>query len=340
MPSLTVRNGNDESSGKTEYGDPSRQRLQSLVMLILFLSTILFFWAGELAEGQNPVNVEAKAVKNASATYNLDEITDTVNHTGGSIEKEPCLFDSDEMADSKKGKEESIVNKVQDGIVAEEKKEVPAEEIVEEKKEDAIQKEFNSNTADNGGVCSDVCFDRRKKRTEQFGGDLLDRKDIIQLVTAEKEKMIKKLHHDYGKDNFEKMFVDNGENPNESGFRGIKPFTAGGESMKRLKRKIQIKVLSMQVLLKNSESNINGCDCTNGDKSLGKSVERTEAATAGIDTKYSKYVWATGGHSAAAGHGNMYNESYTAYMERDVKGIFESIGIEFEARNYAMGGSR
>lgn len=39
----------------------------------------------------------------------------------------------------------------------------------------------------------------------------------------------------------------------------------------------------------------------------------------------------------AAGHGNLYNESYTAYMERLVQPVFRSVGINFLARNYAMG---
>ncbi len=51
------------------------------------------------------------------------------------------------------------------------------------------------------------------------------------------------------------------------------------------------------------------------------------------------FVWATGGHSSAAGHGNFYDESYTAVLERNVKEIFEAVGIQFTGRNYAMGGS-
>jgi hypothetical protein len=47
----------------------------------------------------------------------------------------------------------------------------------------------------------------------------------------------------------------------------------------------------------------------------------------------------TGGHSAAAGHGNMYLESYTAVMERALKPIFAAVGLDFVGRNYAMGGT-
>ena len=51
-----------------------------------------------------------------------------------------------------------------------------------------------------------------------------------------------------------------------------------------------------------------------------------------------RFVWSTGGHSAAAGHGNYHNQSYTAFMERAVKPVFARAGVDFEGRNYAMGG--
>jgi hypothetical protein len=51
------------------------------------------------------------------------------------------------------------------------------------------------------------------------------------------------------------------------------------------------------------------------------------------------FVWATGGHSSSAGHGNLHNESYTAVLERAVSGVFQSAGIRFEGRNRAMGGT-
>jgi hypothetical protein len=43
--------------------------------------------------------------------------------------------------------------------------------------------------------------------------------------------------------------------------------------------------------------------------------------------------------SAAAGHGNMWRESYTAVMERAVKDMFATVGLNFIGRNYAMGGT-
>jgi len=120
--------------------------------------------------------------------------------------------------------------------------------------------------------------------------------------------------------------------------------------MERLKRKLMIKVLSMQLSLSSKDSNFNGCSCS-GDKGhalrhdVSDSLDPDDASAVfeGIEDDtigvFEKYVWATGGHSASAGHGNLFNETYTAYMERDLKDVFASIGIDFEARNYAMGGT-
>lgn len=52
-----------------------------------------------------------------------------------------------------------------------------------------------------------------------------------------------------------------------------------------------------------------------------------------------RFVWVNGGHSSSAGHGNFFRESYTANLERRVKPVLASLGIDFEGRNYAMGGT-
>ena len=48
------------------------------------------------------------------------------------------------------------------------------------------------------------------------------------------------------------------------------------------------------------------------------------------------FVWATGGPSTAAGHGNFWAESYTAVLERAVQDVFTSVGLQFTARNCGM----
>lgn len=44
------------------------------------------------------------------------------------------------------------------------------------------------------------------------------------------------------------------------------------------------------------------------------------------------FVWATGGHSSAAAHGNYYNEPYTATLERTGKGVFDAVGLDLVGR--------
>uniref|UniRef100_A0A7S3DMP1 Uncharacterized protein n=1 Tax=Entomoneis paludosa TaxID=265537 RepID=A0A7S3DMP1_9STRA len=50
-----------------------------------------------------------------------------------------------------------------------------------------------------------------------------------------------------------------------------------------------------------------------------------------------KFVWATGGHSAAAGHGNLFNESYTSILMQKIPDLFDAAGMNFEAKPHAMG---
>lgn len=84
-------------------------------------------------------------------------------------------------------------------------------------------------------------------------------------------------------------------------------------SMERLQRRIMIKILEAQCFIYDSSCN------------EGKSVD---------------FNWAVGGHSAAAGHGNLFNQTYTFTLEESVKPIFESLGITFFGKNYAMGGMK
>jgi len=190
------------------------------------------------------------------------------------------------------------------------------------------------------GICLKLCEKRHQKRFEVFQGDLLDPKGLLELASTEKERLLEKLRKDYGK-YFEPIFVDD----TTGGYRPCSGVTEDGPSFERLKRKLKIKILSMQSKIYLQDSDMSGCDCTNAEgkavRSDIKEIDDESLLFKGIDRSslFEKYVWATGGHSAAAGHGNLYNESYTAYMESDVKDIFASIGIEFEGRNYAMGGT-
>lgn len=202
-------------------------------------------------------------------------------------------------------------------------------------------------------TCLALCNSRRAQRSRHFGlrrtsggnesspaGQTIikdfhnaDRKDLVSLVASAKQRLLEKLRVEYGNLYFKQMYQDGNT------FRPFYPATPDGDSWNRLKRKISIKVLSAQLAARQQEANVHGlCDCVNGDKPLQLDVNVT-AESMVVDTVFGRYVWATGGHSASAGHGNLYNESYTAYMERDLLDVFGAVGLEFEGRNYAMGGT-
>ena len=83
----------------------------------------------------------------------------------------------------------------------------------------------------------------------------------------------------------------------------------------RLKRRMKIKVIEAQLGV-GSE--------TNNDDEVSSSPT---------------FTWVTGGHSAAAGHGNLLNQSYTAAVGRAAKIVFDAVGVDFRAKARAMGGT-
>lgn len=216
--------------------------------------------------------------------------------------------------------------------------------------------------------CHLICQERRKLRVEKFNGvDILDPKRVLHAALTSKAKMVNNLKKGYGS-YFEKIFVDEASTrdqikaaassssaANESvrrslqdqvdesiqvRYRGIEAVNASGESVNRLHRKLILKLVKAQAELRKQESNLDGCDCIDGDRSIsGELPKENTTEYLNINSTYTQFVWATGGHSSSAGHGNLYNESYTAYLERAIKDVFGSIGIDFIGRNFGMGGT-
>jgi len=200
----------------------------------------------------------------------------------------------------------------------------------------------SSSSSGSGGdfdtSCSDVCTKREANRKHKFGGDLLEFQDLVRLAEAAHDKVQSTIREGYG-EYFEQIFIVNGTtNGQEDGggthYRGMKP--PGSPSRERMKRKLKIKVLKMMSSVKATESNVHGCDCVGKTGSMDDSGIDEDVLTA-IPEFYEKYVFANGGHSNAAGHGNMFSEAYTAVFGNDVRPIWEAIGIEMIDRNYAMG---
>jgi hypothetical protein len=193
----------------------------------------------------------------------------------------------------------------------------------------------------NKNNCNNVCHTRLDQRLELFNGrDILNRQDLKKQIMDAKERLIDTIKVDYG-EYFDQIFT---KQPNNKEFF-VPNVPVGDESMELFKRKLMIKILSAQKNLRDEENNIGGCNCAAADNKR-RSLQQDNAEGNGspsdavlIEPTFAKYIWATGGHSAAAGHGNLFNESYTAFLERDVQDVFQSIGIDFEARNYAMGGT-
>lgn len=50
------------------------------------------------------------------------------------------------------------------------------------------------------------------------------------------------------------------------------------------------------------------------------------------------FVFALGGHSAAAGHGNLFVQSYAVQVQWIMEAIFARLGVRHQAKNFANGG--
>lgn len=131
-----------------------------------------------------------------------------------------------------------------------------------------------------------------------------------------------RLREDYGSDVADRLFFflhGNNKNKTRSGRAAV--FQPADPNDPRaawdgIRRKIAIKLLQSALLSSPST-----------------------AASPSFSAASPTLVWATAGHSAAAGHGNFYNQSYTAVMEQRLNRFFESLPLEFVGRNYAVGGA-
>ena len=135
-----------------------------------------------------------------------------------------------------------------------------------------------------------------------FGGNYQTSK-LLEKFQLARAKFMEKLAVDYGQENVPVIFQrTNDDGAPVSVTRTV--FSGTPTSWNRMKRKVVMKILKAQ-------------------------IQKTDQS----------FVWATGGHSAAAAHGNLLDESYTAVLEKGSFPIFEAVGLHFTARNYGMGGT-
>lgn len=202
-------------------------------------------------------------------------------------------------------------------------------------------------TDDNGtssslysGQCSSLCSTRENNRLQKFGGNLLDPKEVLRLAKIGFEGTIDSLQQDYG-DYVEAIFntqppISNTTIQQRFKYTGTKCVSDTCISYERMKRKLKLKVLRMMRAIRESESNVQGCDCI---RKKGNFIGSSKDPSV-IDAPdyYESFVYANGGHSSGAGHGNKFKESYTAIAGRSMRHVWEAIGIQMIERNYAMGG--
>ena len=204
---------------------------------------------------------------------------------------------------------------------------------------------------------------------KQFS-DITDLSSIWQNIQLAKQQMIQQLHHDYGKDNFRAMFYTTPENAADGSNSSSSSQISRGRllfqhqqplSWQRMKSKLQQKILQVLIRKNDDDNDTAAAAAANKKQQQGggflssfrkTTVDDTPTPTPTLTNTNDniaapppppppiiRFVWATGGHSSTAGHGNYYDESYTAVLERTVRSVFAAAGIDFEGRNYAMGGT-
>ena len=188
-------------------------------------------------------------------------------------------------------------------------------------------------------ACPSFCNARHEQLKRHFGGDLLDTNYMVEAVKRERENLHNKLKVDYGEQAFKDMWVDK-----DGKVKGLHLATSADKekdpSTPKFRRKLQMKVLEVQMKILDEQKNLEGCVCSaaTGDQRRLSGEEQQTLVLPEVNPYYTRFVFSNGGHSASAAHGNLYNESYTSFMEQHTKASFSAIGIDFEGRNYGMGG--
>jgi hypothetical protein len=188
---------------------------------------------------------------------------------------------------------------------------------------------------------------KTSKKMEHLNHQLVETM-VLTLLEA-KENFIQQLQIDYGAVNYEAMFVqlnsddessgedaNSGNDTNSTSKRlwGREIFGALEDplSYHRVKRVMIMKILRAILLQQQQQPE--------QPKLLSKRKSKTTPATTSSDIAESPksllpFVWALGGNSVAAGHGNLYSESYAAVVTRRVQPVLEQLFLNFTMRNYA-----
>jgi len=233
--------------------------------------------------------------------------------------------------------------------------------VMDEKVEASLEAGISQNRIP-PELCGKFCFAHQKQLQDHHGGtNFMDPADLLEAAKKGRDAMMDRLKSKemYGEEYYKSIFTTDGEQRRKFFVSPTLPNENENEnedeervSEKRFQRKLSLKLLRIQMELMEQNSNLEGCDCndTNNMDTDNTSARRRRL---GDDTNdemqqqivlppvkelYDSVVWASGGHSAAAGHGNLLHENYPEYMERLAKDVFHSVGLDLIGRNNAMGG--
>lgn len=200
----------------------------------------------------------------------------------------------------------------------------------------------NANSADCSQQCANAAYD-----ASRFDGqDLTVAATMRARLQAQRQKWIDNtMKPQYG-DYYDQIFtmmdpvtnqrVHIGKQqtfkpPNMLNLPGQKATDTSGIGWTRMVSKYQMKLLQVQLGMLEEKLNPQGyCQIQCAPPTEGHKMQQ--------DT-FARFTWVNGGHSASAGHGNFYEESYTANLGTDVTPVMKGVGLDWQVRNYAMGGT-
>ncbi|OEU11245.1 hypothetical protein FRACYDRAFT_263649 [Fragilariopsis cylindrus CCMP1102] len=175
---------------------------------------------------------------------------------------------------------------------------------------------------------------------------------LLDSVLKARKKMIQKLKKDYGNDYYDKIFhISKSKSISTSEYKKKKNKDTQDPDRPRSTHMMQYNFIRPIVYTDReghrsdytndamrdkivAQNNIN-----NFQRKLIIKILRAQKNPSSNknNNNNNKYVWATGGHSASAGHGNLFEESYTKIFESTASKVFQAAGLILETRNYAMG---
>lgn len=298
-------------------------------------------------DGSDQGKEETKATKDNEQKEDSGEILIEKKDSGDDSKKEDKEDDKGEVKVIKEDESKEEAKDAENGDETDSKNEdkesdkestvIKEDETKEEPKAANKEDSANDNNKDESDECASKCSSRAQQHKERWNGDLLNTNDVERLAQEAYDKLIARLKVEYGVEYFAKIFQVDGKSRGRSAF--LSANADGDVSLKRLKRKLKMKILAAQLSIQEELESFGDCDCKAVAKVSNRRIFEIDNDISPLADYHERFVWATGGHSSAAGHGNLFNESYTAVMERGVADVFGSIGIEFEGRNYAMGGT-